>query len=108
MLCRYLMWVDEADVVIIYDSAPGKVMIALRCCAVIMFVFSVFRSVKRYPEKKPFYIPFVIVYSTWLLASVSNSFFSLHAVKPMLNCLCESLKILKIFDNLEDKIFDNL
>ncbi|XP_062500568.1 transmembrane protein 145-like [Corticium candelabrum] len=59
---------DPAKVLYTYDSPAGYGFVALSIMAFCWFTYIVMTTVKHYPDKKLFYIPFYFFYSMWFLA----------------------------------------
>ncbi|KAK4321562.1 hypothetical protein Pmani_007633 [Petrolisthes manimaculis] len=65
--CEQQMF-DPGEVLYLYESPAGYGLIALRMLAWVMFLYACFFTLKHYPEKFLFYIPFFIFYSVWFIA----------------------------------------
>eukprot|EP00128_Syssomonas_multiformis_P017974 Colp12_sorted_trinity150504_noHs@2686 len=59
---------DPGRVLYRYESPPGYVLIAMRLLAYVWFLIAWAKTFKKYSQKRKFYLPFVVVYSFWLLA----------------------------------------
>ncbi|KAL3886685.1 hypothetical protein ACJMK2_026664 [Sinanodonta woodiana] len=59
---------DPGLVLYIYESPPGYGLICMRLIGWLWLCYSVFFTVKHYPEKKMFYIPFFVFYTFWFWA----------------------------------------
>ncbi|KAK3596449.1 hypothetical protein CHS0354_015921 [Potamilus streckersoni] len=59
---------DPGLVLYIYESPPGYGLICMRLIGWIWLCYSVFFTLKHYPEKKMFYIPFFVFYTFWFWA----------------------------------------
>ncbi|KAK5861871.1 hypothetical protein PBY51_017313 [Eleginops maclovinus] len=64
---------DPGEVLYAYDSPAGYGLMGLQLLAYVWFCYAVLVSLKHYPEKQPFYIPFFTTYTLW-----STSHSSLH------------------------------
>ncbi|XP_064617706.1 transmembrane protein 145-like [Liolophura sinensis] len=71
---------DPGLVLYIYESPAGYGLVALRFIGWLWFCYSVFFTLKNYPEKRLFYYPFVIFYSLWFLAGPIVILVSMHAI----------------------------
>ena len=68
----YLQTFDPGLVLYIYDSIPGYVLIAIKIASWLWFCYAIFFTLKHYPEKMSFYIPFFILYTIWWVVLVSD------------------------------------
>ncbi|XP_053908564.1 transmembrane protein 145 isoform X2 [Cuculus canorus] len=59
---------DPARVLYTYESPAGYGLIALQALAFLWFCAAVLLTLKRVPEKQPFYLPFFAAYSLWFFA----------------------------------------
>ncbi|KAG7276216.1 hypothetical protein CRUP_004807 [Coryphaenoides rupestris] len=59
---------DPGEVLYAYDSPAGYGLMGLQLVAYVWFCYAVLVSLKRYPEKQPFYIPFFTTYTLWFFA----------------------------------------
>ncbi|KAK3596447.1 hypothetical protein CHS0354_015919 [Potamilus streckersoni] len=59
---------DAGKVLYIYESPPGYGLIAMRIIGWMMFLYSFIFTIKHYPRKKLFFIPFFIFYTLWFWA----------------------------------------
>uniref|UniRef100_A0A1B0D2C2 Uncharacterized protein n=1 Tax=Phlebotomus papatasi TaxID=29031 RepID=A0A1B0D2C2_PHLPP len=59
---------DPGEVLNIYESPAGFGLIGLRCGAWGAFLMGVAATLRKYPEKSPFYYPFGLLGSVWILA----------------------------------------
>ena len=77
--CRYLfasiasfiyesVTYDPGRVVYRYDSIPGYLFVTLKFLGWFWFSYAVLFTVKHYPEKRSFYLPFYLFYTIWFLA----------------------------------------
>ncbi|KAL3886682.1 hypothetical protein ACJMK2_026661 [Sinanodonta woodiana] len=62
------MFFDAGKVLYIYESPPGYGLIAMRIIGWLMFLYSFIFTIKHYPNKKIFFIPFFIFYTFWFWA----------------------------------------
>ncbi|KAL3886684.1 hypothetical protein ACJMK2_026663 [Sinanodonta woodiana] len=60
---------DPGKVLYIYQSPPGYGLIAMRIIGWLMFLYSFIFTIKHYPKKKIFFIPFFIFFTLWFFAS---------------------------------------
>ena len=56
---------DPALVIYVYESSVGVGLVILRCIAWVWFLYASIFTLKNYPEKRKFYIPFLVFYSFW-------------------------------------------
>lgn len=61
-LCQFF---DPGEVLYAYDSPAGYGLMALQLVAYVWFCYAVLVSLKHYPEKQPFYVPFFTTYTLW-------------------------------------------
>ncbi|KAI1886281.1 hypothetical protein AGOR_G00212390 [Albula goreensis] len=59
---------DPGWVLYEYDSPAGYGLMGLQLLAYVWFCYAVLVSLKHYPEKQPFYIPFFTAYTLWFFA----------------------------------------
>ncbi|CAG6014887.1 unnamed protein product [Menidia menidia] len=59
---------DPGEVLYAYDSPAGYGLMALQLVAYVWFCYAVLVSLKHYPEKQPFYVPFFTTYTLWFFA----------------------------------------
>ncbi|KAK3541524.1 hypothetical protein QTP86_028648 [Hemibagrus guttatus] len=59
---------DPGEVLYAYDSPAGYGLMSLQLLAYVWFCYAVLVSLKHYPEKQPFYIPFFAAYTLWFFA----------------------------------------
>ncbi|XP_063632583.1 transmembrane protein 145-like [Cydia splendana] len=59
---------DPGEVLYLYESPAGYGLIVLRVAASCVFAYSVFFTVRKYPEKNMFYCPFFICGTLWFYA----------------------------------------
>lgn len=62
LLCQFF---DPGEVLYVYESPAGYGLMALQLVAYVWFCYAVLISLKHYPEKQPFYIPFFTTYTLW-------------------------------------------
>ncbi|XP_041373916.1 transmembrane protein 145-like isoform X2 [Gigantopelta aegis] len=60
---------DPGQVLYIYQSPAGYGLIALHLFGWLWFLLAVFFTLKKYPSKAKFYIPFTIFYTIWFFAT---------------------------------------
>lgn len=60
-----LQFFDPGEVLYAYDSPAGYGLMGLQLLAYVWFCYAVLVSLKHYPEKQPFYIPFFTAYTLW-------------------------------------------
>lgn len=48
-----------------YESPAGYGLIALQGLAYVWFCYAVLITLKQFPEKQPFYVPFFAAYTLW-------------------------------------------
>lgn len=56
---------DPGEVLYAYDSPAGYGLMGLQLVAYVWFCYAVLVSLKHYPEKQPFYVPFFTTYTLW-------------------------------------------
>ncbi|ETE56576.1 hypothetical protein L345_17713, partial [Ophiophagus hannah] len=56
---------DQAQVLYTYESPAGYGLIALQFVAYIWFCYAILITLKQFPEKQPFYVPFFAAYTLW-------------------------------------------
>uniref|UniRef100_A0A8C5DKQ7 Intimal thickness related receptor IRP domain-containing protein n=1 Tax=Gouania willdenowi TaxID=441366 RepID=A0A8C5DKQ7_GOUWI len=59
---------DPGEVLYAYDSPAGYGLMGLQLVAYVWFCYAVLVSLKHYPEKQPFYVPFFTTYTLWFFA----------------------------------------
>ncbi|XP_069041432.1 transmembrane protein 145 [Lepisosteus oculatus] len=59
---------DPGLVLYAYDSPAGYGLIALQFLAYVWFCYAVLITLKHYPEKQAFYVPFFATYTLWFFA----------------------------------------
>uniref|UniRef100_A0A8C7CBF4 Transmembrane protein 145 n=1 Tax=Oncorhynchus kisutch TaxID=8019 RepID=A0A8C7CBF4_ONCKI len=59
---------DPGEVLYAYDSPAGYGLMGLQLLAYVWFCYAVLISLKHYPEKQSFYIPFFTAYTLWFFA----------------------------------------
>ncbi|KAI2655225.1 Transmembrane protein 145 [Labeo rohita] len=67
-LSIYMTFFDPGEVLYAYDSPAGYGLMGLQLLAYVWFCYAVLVSLKHYPEKQPFYIPFFTAYTLWFFA----------------------------------------
>ncbi|CAL8118713.1 unnamed protein product [Orchesella dallaii] len=71
---------DPGLVLYIYESPAGYGILVLRILGWFMFVYAIFFTLKHYPEKSSFYLPFFGIYSLWFLSGPVVILISNHAI----------------------------
>lgn len=56
---------DPGEVLYLYESPPGIWLVILKGISWGMFVIFIMLTLKRYPEKRLFYLPFMAFYTFW-------------------------------------------
>lgn len=87
---------DPGEVLYAYDSPAGYGLMGLQLVAYVWFCYAVLVSLKHYPEKQPFYVPFFTTYTLWwdlhcslrLIAPEMVLGFWLHKYKKKYTFLC--------------------
>ncbi|XP_044291234.1 transmembrane protein 145 [Varanus komodoensis] len=59
---------DQAQVLYTYESPAGYGLIALQFVAYVWFCYAILITLKQFPEKQPFYVPFFAAYTLWFFA----------------------------------------
>ncbi|XP_038949510.1 transmembrane protein 145 isoform X1 [Rattus norvegicus] len=59
---------DPGQVLYTYESPAGYGLIGLQVAAYVWFCYAVLVSLRHYPEKQPFYVPFFAAYTLWFFA----------------------------------------
>ncbi|XP_029432757.1 transmembrane protein 145 [Rhinatrema bivittatum] len=59
---------DPAQVLYTYESPAGYGNIALQFIAYVWFCYAILITLKQYPEKQAFYVPFFAAYTLWFFA----------------------------------------
>ncbi|XP_078062781.1 transmembrane protein 145, partial [Mustelus asterias] len=59
---------DPGQVLYTYESPVGYSLIVLQFVAYVWFCYAVYTTLKHYPEKQTFYIPFFAAYTLWFFA----------------------------------------
>ncbi|XP_059238275.1 transmembrane protein 145 isoform X1 [Mustela nigripes] len=59
---------DPGQVLYTYESPAGYGLIGLQVAAYVWFSYAVFISLRHFPEKQPFYVPFFAAYTLWFFA----------------------------------------
>lgn len=73
---------DPGDVLNLYESGPGYGIAGLRCFSWGFFLIACTTTVKKFPEKRSFYFPFVIFGSVWILAGPLLIFMVVGVLDP--------------------------
>lgn len=63
-----LPWVQffyPGQVLYTYESPAGYGLIGLQVAAYVWFSYAVLVSLRHFPEKQPFYVPFFAAYTLW-------------------------------------------
>uniref|UniRef100_A0A3B4WDW0 Transmembrane protein 145 n=1 Tax=Seriola lalandi dorsalis TaxID=1841481 RepID=A0A3B4WDW0_SERLL len=61
---------DPGEVLYAYDSPAGYGLMGLQLLAYVWFCYAVLVSLKHYPEKQPFYVPFFTTYTLFFAVPV--------------------------------------
>ena len=72
---------DPGEVLYFYESPPGYTTLGLQILSSFMISYGVFFTVKRYPEKLKFYLPFYVFYSAWILVTPIFAIFSIFVLQ---------------------------
>lgn len=67
-LTNLLLWIqffDPGQVLYTYESPAGYGLIGLQVAAYVWFCYAVLVSLRHFPEKQPFYVPFFAAYTLW-------------------------------------------
>ncbi|XP_020950085.1 transmembrane protein 145 isoform X3 [Sus scrofa] len=59
---------DPGQVLYTYESPAGYGLIGLQVAAYVWFCYAVLVSLRHFPEKQPFYVPFFAAYTLWFFA----------------------------------------
>ncbi|CAG0884590.1 unnamed protein product [Darwinula stevensoni] len=59
---------DPGEVLYLYESPPGYGIVSLRLIAWVSFGYSVFFTLKHYPEKNSFYLSLLVFFTLWFVA----------------------------------------
>ncbi|XP_026935459.1 transmembrane protein 145 isoform X2 [Sagmatias obliquidens] len=59
---------DPGQVLYTYESPAGYGLIGLQVAAYVWFCYAVLISLRHFPEKQPFYLPFFAAYTLWFFA----------------------------------------
>ncbi|XP_045845448.1 transmembrane protein 145 isoform X2 [Meles meles] len=59
---------DPGQVLYTYESPAGYGLIGLQVAAYVWFSYAVLISLRHFPEKQPFYVPFFAAYTLWFFA----------------------------------------
>ncbi|XP_064237335.1 transmembrane protein 145 isoform X3 [Aotus nancymaae] len=57
---------DPGQVLYTYESPAGYGLIGLQVAAYVWFCYAVLISLRHFPEKQPFYVPFFAAYTLWI------------------------------------------
>ncbi|XP_040566711.1 transmembrane protein 145 [Lepeophtheirus salmonis] len=71
---------DPGQVLYIYESVAGYGIVFLRTVGWIMFMYSIYFTLKHYPEKGSFYYPFFCFYTLWFLSGPIIILISNHEI----------------------------
>jgi hypothetical protein len=64
----YLEFSDPAAIVYIYSTAPGSLLVALRCLAFLWLTYAVRVTLRTYQQKRGFYRKFWFLMGAWILS----------------------------------------
>ena len=56
---------DPGEVLYLYESPGGYGLVVLKLFGWAMFIYSTSFTIKHYPEKWSFYLPFSMFYTVW-------------------------------------------
>ncbi|XP_070551306.1 transmembrane protein 145-like [Ptychodera flava] len=71
---------DPRDVLYKYESVAGYGLIGLFFIGFLWTYYAIFFSIKNYPEKVSFYVPFGFIFALWWLATPVTIFICNHAL----------------------------
>ncbi|XP_070551165.1 transmembrane protein 145-like [Ptychodera flava] len=71
---------DPRDVLYKYESVAGYGLIGLFFIGFLWTYYAIFFSIKNYPEKVSFYVPFGFIFALWWLATPMTIFICNHAL----------------------------
>ncbi|XP_063601279.1 transmembrane protein 145-like [Penaeus indicus] len=71
---------DPGEVLYLYESPAGYGLIVLRLLAWFMFCYNCFFTIKHYPEKSSFFIPFYAFYTLWFISGPIVIIISNHVI----------------------------
>jgi hypothetical protein len=60
---------DPGEVLYLYESPAGFALIGIRGICWLWFMYAVFFTLKHYPEKNLFYVPFFLFYTAWFVST---------------------------------------
>ncbi|XP_022093046.1 transmembrane protein 145-like isoform X2 [Acanthaster planci] len=60
---------DPGEVLYLYESPAGFALIGIRGICWLWFMYAIFFTLKHYPEKNLFYVPFFLFYTAWFVAT---------------------------------------
>ncbi|XP_071806148.1 transmembrane protein 145-like [Asterias amurensis] len=60
---------DPGEVLYLYESPAGFGLIGIRGVCWLWFIYAIFFTLKHYPEKGLFYVPFFFFYTLWFLST---------------------------------------
>uniref|UniRef100_A0A3Q2D2P0 Transmembrane protein 145 n=1 Tax=Cyprinodon variegatus TaxID=28743 RepID=A0A3Q2D2P0_CYPVA len=84
---------DPGEVLYAYDSPAGYGLMSLQLVAYVWFCYAVLVSLKHYPEKQPFYVPFFTTYTLVITRpSAANKNFPYHVRTSQIGILQSSPK----------------
>jgi len=63
----YIYFVDPADIVYIYSTVPGMVLVVFRIFVFVWFSYAVLVTLRKYQQKKGFYKKYWAFVSCWIL-----------------------------------------
>lgn len=63
--CLWVQFFDPGQVLYTYESPAGYGLIGLQVAAYVWFCYAVLVSLRHFPEKQPFYVPFFAAYTLW-------------------------------------------
>ena len=72
---------DPGEVLYFYESPPGFCTLGLKATIWLMISYGVFFTVKHYPEKLKFYLPYYVFYSAWVLITPCFAIFSIFVLE---------------------------
>ncbi|XP_038065624.1 transmembrane protein 145-like isoform X2 [Patiria miniata] len=60
---------DPGEVLYLYESPAGFALIGIRGICWLWFMYAIFFTLKHYPEKNLFYVPFFLFYTAWFVST---------------------------------------
>lgn len=89
---------DPGEVLNLYESPAGFGLAGLRCVAWAAFMFSVIKTIRKYPEKGSFYFPFGFFGTLWLLGGPITTFSGIALLDPWVreSVMCAVLGALSV------------